>query len=300
MQYASAKLPPELKALELKIDELPLLPQVLVKVLQLDPASDDYFDAFETLSREDPGLSIRLIALANSAASSPAAEINTIRKALARMRTTIANGLVCSLAVQRVFMPHLPNQIRLWRHSIAVAVAAEQLAKIAPALKVDPEQAYLVDLLHDVGRFVMFEHAAENLLRVDEFEWDSPEQLVESDIEVFNFTHCELGYLACQHWKLPTAITIAVRDHHNPIETGFKAGSQQALLLCNRVAGRLAMALIEKESLEALSSAEVEEIVLADCLTPLRAAALFPATRIVAKIPDLRARCDLMMGGLGF
>ncbi len=67
-----------------------------------------------------------------------------------------------------------------------------------PTLKIDPAEAYLVGLLHDVGRFIMYEHASEDLLKVDEQNWTSPEQLAAADIEVFKFTHSELGYQTYQ------------------------------------------------------------------------------------------------------
>ena len=42
-----------LEHMQRKIDELPLLPQALVKLLQLNRSSDDYFDEFERQGRPD-------------------------------------------------------------------------------------------------------------------------------------------------------------------------------------------------------------------------------------------------------
>ena len=64
----------------------------------------------------------------------------------------------------------------------------------------------------------MFEHAATNLLKVDESHWETPEQLIEADVEVYEFTHSELGYRACARWQLPETIGEIVRLHHAPIE----------------------------------------------------------------------------------
>ena len=126
-----------LKQMEGKIDELPLLPQVLVKLMQLDSASDDYFDEFEKLVKEDPTFAVRVIALANSASSAPVSPITSIRDAITRMGASTISSLVASLAVQRVFMPSKPGEVRLWTHSILAACATEHVAKIATALDVD-------------------------------------------------------------------------------------------------------------------------------------------------------------------
>ncbi|MEO1247087.1 MAG: HDOD domain-containing protein, partial [Pseudomonadota bacterium] len=110
-----------LKDMEAKIDELPLLPQVLVRLLQLRPASVDYFENFESLVKEDPAFAVRVISLANSSTSAPVSPIETIRDALTRMGAVTIGALVASLAVQKVFMPTEPGQVRLWSHSILAA-----------------------------------------------------------------------------------------------------------------------------------------------------------------------------------
>ena len=171
-----------LRSMSEKIGELPMLPQVLVRVMQLDAAADDYFERFETLVMEDPPLAVRVIAFANSAESSPVASIKTIREAITRMGMARVGALVSSLAVQRVFVPTRPNQVRLWTHSIETAVAAREIARALPQLGVDPGHAYLAGLLHDIGRFVMFEHASDDLLKVDEHHWHTLEELVAADL----------------------------------------------------------------------------------------------------------------------
>lgn len=98
-----------LHAMDVIIDELPLLPQVLVRILQLNSNSEDYFEQFELLAREDPALAIRVVALANSAASAPVSPIVSIKDALTRMGATTIRNLVTSIAVQRVFLPSKPN-----------------------------------------------------------------------------------------------------------------------------------------------------------------------------------------------
>ena len=54
-----------LQDMERKIGELPLLPQVLVRILQLDQDADNYFEEFGKLTKEDPAFAVRVIALAN-------------------------------------------------------------------------------------------------------------------------------------------------------------------------------------------------------------------------------------------
>ncbi len=289
-----------LQSMEAKIDELPMLPQVLVRILQLNPDADNFFEEFGKLTKEDPAFAVRLIALANSAASSPAVPVVSIRDALTRMGSQAIRNLVASLAVQRVFLPTKPNEVRLWQHSVYAAFAAAMIAEVASDLKIDPAEAYLVGLLHDIGRFVMFEHAAPNLLKVDESHWETPEQLIEADLEVYKFTHSELGFRACIHWKLPVSICEVVRRHHTPIEAEIVAGSRDALLFCVQVADHLCLSLLQCDDFEDIPDDVREQRILENCLKTDQQANLLPATLLAAKLDRIQTDSQALLSGLGF
>ena len=281
-----------------KIDELPLLPQVLVRVMQLDASRDSYFEEFETLAREDPTLAVRVVALANSAALAPLEPIVTIKEALARIGTVRVRNLVIALGVQRVFMPADASQTRLWRHSVNAAVAAERIAQLDSALQVDAGQAYLVGLLHDIGRFVMFEHASEALLQVDESRWDKPEDLVAADLEVFQYTHSELGYHACKRWGLPDTIADAVREHHNPIGS-LTPGSPAALGFCLQVADRLSISVLEPAEETEPDSERLERLIVDECIEPVWHGKSELAGSLVPAIGSMQQTSESLLGGLG-
>lgn len=289
-----------LHEMEEKIGELPMLPQVYVKILQLSPDAENYFEEFGKLTKEDPAFAVRVIALANSSASAPAVPVVSIRDALTRMGVKTIRSLVASLAVQRVFLPTKPNEIALWQHSVYTAFAAAQIAEIIPALQVDPAEAYLIGLLHDVGRFVMFEHAAANLLKVDEFNWRTPEQLVQADVEVYKFTHSELGYRACHRWQLPNSITDAVRKHHSPIEDEIVSGSPNALLFCLQVADRLALCLLQRGDFADIPGDAREQAILDNCLKTDQERSLLPATALTGQLDRIHSDSQDLLAGLGF
>ncbi len=288
-----------LHGMEKKIDELPLLPQVLVRILQLDPKSDEYFEEFEYTAKEDPAFAVRIIALANSAASSPVAPISVIRDALARMGATTVGSFVASLAVQRVFMPTEPSQIMLWKHAISTAVGAQRVAELVPQLQVEPAHAYLVGLLHDVGRFVMFEHAPKQLLEVDEHNWQTPDDLETVDVEVFNFTHSELGYLACVHWGVPDQIAEIIRHHHTPIEGEILPQTPDATTFCVQVADRLAVTLIDSPDFDSLTDDERDERIAMFCVKSTEERALLPVDRLSGQVTTIRNESERIMEGLG-
>lgn len=289
-----------LQSMEDKIGELPLLPQVLVRILQLDPNSDNYFEEFGKLTKEDPAFAVRVIVLANSASSAPAVPVVSIRDALTRMGAHAIRSLVASLAVQRVFLPTKPNEVRLWQHSVYAAFAAAKIAEITQDIKVDPAEAYLVGLLHDIGRFIMFEHAAAHLLEVDESHWETPEQLIEADVEIYKFTHSELGFLACQHWQLPDSISEVIRMHHAVIEDAIVPGTLEALLLCVQVADHLCLAILERPDFDDMSPATRERRITEDCLKTAQQAKFIDTDRLAACLDKIHADSRDLLSGLGF
>ena len=289
-----------LQDMERKIDELPLLPQVLVRILQLDPEGNNYFEEFGKLTKEDPAFAVRVIALANSSASAPVTPVVSIRDALTRMGVGTIRSLVASLAVQRVFLPTKPNEISLWQHSVFTAFTAAKIAEIVTPLEVNPAELYLIGLLHDIGRFVMFEHAAPELLAVDESNWETPEELIEADVEVYKFTHSELGYLACVHWQLPAAIAQAIRMHHTPVEGAIVAGSPEAQQFCLQVADRVALTLLQRKDFKDTTKEERVQRIEQHCLMTDKCRQLLSPAALAEHLDRLHADGRGLLEGLGF
>lgn len=200
--------------LERHLNDLPVLPTALGKLMALDPNDPTYFDRLLRLVESEPNFSARVLANANTAASAPDSRVGTLRAALARIGTGAATNLVLAASMARVFVPRDDWQKSLWRHALQVAAASRALAVKAALPDVPPDEAYAAALLHDVGRFVMFQEAPDQLRRIDEGDWDSAEDLLIVERSICGLTHTELGAIACERWRLPESILAVVRDHH--------------------------------------------------------------------------------------
>ncbi|MCF6251671.1 MAG: HDOD domain-containing protein [Methylococcaceae bacterium] len=198
-----------------KLQDLPILPVVVTRLMALSPNDEDFFEKVLELAYDDPPFSVRLIQFANSASQAPATPITTLPLAVARVGAQQIVGLMFSMAVLRVFVPSTKGQCNLWIHAIQVAITSKAIATLVPSLAIDPEQAYLCGLMHDIGRFVLFDESIEELGRIDETNWTTPEELIDAEVELCGFNHAELGWHACQIWKLPKIIQLCVKQHHN-------------------------------------------------------------------------------------
>jgi putative nucleotidyltransferase with HDIG domain len=227
-------------ATEVKLEQLPVLPAVVVRLMGLAPSSEGYFEEVLSISSEDPGLAVRVIHAANSALSAPRQPIETLQGAIARLGATHIGNLVATLAVTQVFEPKTRGEVDLWVHAVEVAACCRLIAANVP-FGVDQHSAYLCGLLHDIGRFVLFEQAGDSLPGVDDLGWDPPGALIAAEHRVFASDHAEIGHRLCTKWSIPKRIAAVVRDHHHPLELRPPVPAEDRLVAVVEMADRLSV-----------------------------------------------------------
>ncbi len=219
--------------LDRRIRSLPPLPAVVTRLLPLDPGDDFYLDHVYRLARQDPTLSVRLVEYATrTIAYETAKDHLDLRHAIARLGTLKIAGLVTALSLLQAFEPQNQSERNLWIHSVETAVIAGKLASLMPDLGLIPEQMYLTGLLHDIGRFIIFQSIPDALTGLSEAAWRDPDGLVDAEMSVLGFCHCQVGALACTEWGLPQSLTQIVAHHHS-LELPRQSAAEKQLL--NRI-----------------------------------------------------------------
>ena len=282
-------------SVERHLDALPILPAVIAQLMTLDRADDDYADRVVELIGAEPNFSARVIAAANSAASAPRSPITTLGPAVARIGSVDAANLVVAVGVSRVFVPRDRWERSLWRHALQVAFAARSLVAHARPDGINPDEAYLVGLLHDMGRFVLFAEAPDKLREVDEGDWDTPQGLLDLEVEICGIDHAELGALACEKWSIPRMVGDAVATHHAaPAAPTDTVGRLAAIVAF----ADLAMFPSAMASADGYAAADLDTI--ADELHPLLPDDLaMSAERLHRIIIDVTEEAEATLGVLG-
>jgi putative nucleotidyltransferase with HDIG domain len=295
-------------AVQQRIASLPLLPSVVSQLLALDSEQDDYLDEVNRLAAWDPTLAIRLVEYASRSIRVPgAAEKFRVRHAVARLGTRQIANLVTTLALVDAFPAQTQSDRDLWIHSVQVGVFSRWLSVLMPDLRFDPEHAYLTGLLHDIGRFVVFQSVPECPARVDEFGWTDSLTLIAAENSVLGTDHVSIGREACARWGLPSAITDIVALHHDfdlPLDT-FEDRQLATRVGIVQIADALSMRLMQEQKNmtagagEAMADDDAEPVV--DALRNEiekaleRASAQLPETHKVAlpgQIPKLLHNID--------
>jgi putative nucleotidyltransferase with HDIG domain len=203
------------------IDRLPVFPRAAREVVRQVANPDVGPREMEAVASVDPVLAGRLIQTANSAYYSPRMPIGNILQAVTYIGTETARRVLLAAAIRGNFSS--PQSHQLWNHSLDVAQTAEQVALHA-SVKIDPSQAFLAGLIHDIGRLAFAIMPAAFQERFQRLT-DGGCPPAEVEICLSGRCHDEVGAEALEQWKFPPDIIEAVRWHHRPERSSLPLSS---------------------------------------------------------------------------
>jgi len=197
---------------------LPTPPDVyfrLTKALDSDLAS---LDEITSIIEQDPGLTVKLLQIANSAYFGMARRVVTPAEAVQVVGFEVLRAVVLCLHAfkfyqTRTIRSFTPGQ--LWEHSIQTAYGARRLAAFERLPAVQCDETFVSALLHDIGKLVMAANADAEyqlVMRRSREEGRPAEQI---EREVFGATHAQVGAFLLGLWGLPDPVVSNVEMHHD-------------------------------------------------------------------------------------
>lgn len=202
--------------LDRPLDDLPVLPSTVVRLLALERESPSYFDELAMVIRSDPALVVKVLAVANSAMYRSGKRVVRIRDAILRLGAETTARVVLARTVTRVFVPHRPVERELWVHALRVAHLARHLAAPCDQEVTPSHDAYVCGLLHDLGRFVLMNEAPFALDPMREAAFHKPADMLAAEKVLLGIDHAALGADAARRWGLPPPIVAVIERHHRP------------------------------------------------------------------------------------
>jgi putative nucleotidyltransferase with HDIG domain len=193
------------------------MPQAASRLLSLLEDPDADLEQIDAVLGTDPGLTGNLLRLTNSAYFGLPNRIGSVRKALTLLGLRRLKQLILASCVSAAFLRPVDGyglpEGELWLHSVAVSVAAEELAREV-GLE-ERGEIFTAALLHDMGKVVGGAFVARGMAEIEAVTQDGvPFEKAES--RVLGMDHGEMGALLLSHWRLPEEVMDAVRWHHDP------------------------------------------------------------------------------------
>jgi HD-like signal output (HDOD) protein len=202
----------------LKLKHLPPLSATAVQLLELLADDDLSLEKLAQVISQDPGISARILGVANSAYFAQTKPVLTIEDAIIRvLGLNMVRSLSFSLAVSGAFdtkqCPNF-NLEAYWYRALATAALSRMFAgHIKPAYKPDPDCVYLSGLLFDIGVLVLVHLYPDSYAAVLAKAEDADRQalsLLEEDL--VGISSRDAGGWLLDRWHLPQTVVQVVQQ----------------------------------------------------------------------------------------
>ncbi|HEX5805013.1 MAG TPA: HDOD domain-containing protein [Macromonas sp.] len=206
----------ELQELLAKAKALPSIPRVVSEVTaELDKDDPDPRKIGAAVAT-DPGLTARMLKLANSAFFGVTREISSVQDAVNILGFNHVRTLVTAVALSSSFktVPGV-NLEQFWRYSLNAAKICKTLAR---SLKINDGAAFTAGLVHAVGDLVIHIGMPEDVAKIDFTVSPLDMNRAAAEKSAFGFTYAEVSAAFAQKWDFPEAIVTALRHQLVPFE----------------------------------------------------------------------------------
>ena len=194
---------------EQRLNAVPRLPMIVPKLLRSLRDPDSSARDYVAIVNKDPAMSAAVLKLANSVYFNPAgAHIGDIERAIIKLGIDGLRSVLSAAVMQPIIQRDSPyfsqTGKRLWAHSLNTAVACEI---IGHARRLERFKAYLLGLMHDVGKITLFSE----LCKQYKLNGD-PAPGIEAFIPPLQAQATQLSAAIAKDWQLPEEICQALQE----------------------------------------------------------------------------------------
>jgi HD-like signal output (HDOD) protein len=207
--------------LSTSLRKLPPISPLIPKLMRLKSNDDVDLTALQRIIESDPGLSARLIGLANSVYYNRGGRsAYNVYEALMRLgyqqawQMSLSFVLGSTVTIDPVLRG--AKQI-LWAHSYAVGLCAREIAVSSDVPNCDPDLAFLTGFLHDIGYLPILALETRKAHEMYAKVQSSAEGYQHGIEHQFGLvSHEVIGGHLCQLWGLPEDVAQLVSLHNTP------------------------------------------------------------------------------------
>ncbi|KMQ50941.1 metal dependent phosphohydrolase [Chitinispirillum alkaliphilum] len=247
------------------IDQLPSLPAIVSRLLQVVNCPDTSAEDAAELIEKDPALTSRMLRLANSAFYGIPRSISSVSSAVVILGFNTIRSLVLSASVVKMFSGAKPffDNDRFWKHSIVTAIASKTIIRHFMSVRMmDPESAFCSGILHDIGKLIFSFYVPEEYMEACEYACKHSVSLIDAENHILGINHAEIGKILADKWALPLDLSNCLVYHHSPEKSDIASDLVSTVHLGDIMAHKLGCDLWDGEIRveESASSREILNI----------------------------------------
>ncbi|MFZ5565888.1 MAG: HDOD domain-containing protein [Pseudomonadota bacterium] len=192
---------------------LPSIPRVVALVLsELDSDEPDLRKIGMQL-KEDPIMTARLLAVANSARFNLSRGVTSVAEALPLLGLDELRDMIYAAAVASAFRQvGGVNMPQFWRYSLNVAKLARRLAMDTPQVSA----AYTAGLVHAAGELVLHRALPQQMAELDAAMSVFDLQRAAAEQKLLGYSYAQVGAAFASAWSLPKVLVDVVAYHVDP------------------------------------------------------------------------------------
>ncbi len=232
-----------------QLHTLPTLSPIAVRLLSLTSSDESEVAEIVKIIECDPSITAKILSLCRRAETGLGTRITTVDRAVVMLGFEAIRNAVLSIEIYNLFESTRPVQPRaeagdggspegapgrpfdsagFWMHSIAVAIAAELLARRRQrrsqgpsrgATDASPDEAFVCGLLHDLGKLALERLLPRGYERVIELTEQRQGNIAEMERRVIGLDHHTTGKRLAEQWSLPHVIQDVMWLHGQPVES---------------------------------------------------------------------------------
>ena len=201
------------------IGDIATLPEVTIKIINIVEDPKSTARDLHKVIKNDPALSVKVLKVVNSAFYGLPGQVASVDRAIILLGLSGVKNLAIATSIARLFKgKRISEQFSaadLWRHSVAVSVAARLLGKFSPNPAL-VDELFVAGLIHDIGTLVERQAFPEEFSEVIRRCEETGEDFLECEREIIGADHQAFGVGLTTKWKFPRHLRAAVGFHHNP------------------------------------------------------------------------------------
>jgi HD-like signal output (HDOD) protein len=242
----------KLSSLVLSTQDLPAMPHVAGKVLDLSSDPNTSADQLQQVIADDQAMTARILKIANSAMYACSRQIKTLTEAIVMLGFDSIRSLVVTSAARSLYSPGTSRmglkERLLWEHSVGTAFACRLLVmERYPRLA---EEAFLAGLMHDIGKLLLNLQVPARFDEVVQIVYNENRQFCETEQELLGFDHTHVGAMLVAKWNLPPLLEQIIGDHHDAAAFTREAPLLLYLDVANNLCKKLGIGFVDFPDLE--------------------------------------------------
>jgi HD-like signal output (HDOD) protein len=202
-----------------RVTTIPSLPEVTTKIARMAADPNTSIHQLQEIMSKDAAMASKMLRLVNSAVYGLPQQVTKLDQALGLLGFKTIRSIAMSISVINMFQQQQAafNMRTFWFHSAVCGGLCRSIAKLGKF--VDPETAFTIGLLKDIGKLVLVENAPEETKAIIAVAAERRLSFTQAAREVIDTDDVEVATWLCGHWELEPGLIQAIRFQHDLVHS---------------------------------------------------------------------------------